>query len=548
MVWKIDGPVGEESAKIVPFVVPYTRGRGLDLGCGPSKFLPHAIGMDQGQLYGPRESPDIIGDIRDLKMFADASLDFVFSSHALEDLEDTRAALTEWWRVIKPGGYLSIYLPHKDLYPNIGQPGANPNHKHDFLPADILDHMQAVASVAGTGCAVLEDETRSGGDEYSFLQVYRKTPAEDGWSYKPWRRQPASTLVIRFGGWGDMAVLSSVLPLLKQKGRHVTVSTTPRGMQFINGNPHVDAVLIQDTDQIPNPCLGQYWEALATRYDEVINLSGSVEDSLLATYPNVQHGWPAAARRKILGVNYYERTHDICGVPYVFRPQFFALDEEHAKAEAEKIAIGKPVVLLVLQGSSVHKLWPHADAFIAQVLLRTNCSVVTVGDAACEFLERPWQNEPRVIGRSGKWSIRETLAFALQCEIVVGPETGVLNAVSAEPMRKVCLLSHSSHENLTKHWVNTVAIEPDVSCFSCHQMHYGWDYCHQHHLTHAAICATAIGADTVFDAAFSIKRMEGAKAIKAPLWRASPEMAAAVAAEAASLAPSEPRTGTASAA
>lgn len=42
----------------------------------------------------------------------DNSLDFVFSSHCLEHLEDWQGAIKEWYRVIKNGGSLILYLPH----------------------------------------------------------------------------------------------------------------------------------------------------------------------------------------------------------------------------------------------------------------------------------------------------------------------------------------------------------------------------------------------------------------------------------------------------
>jgi hypothetical protein len=60
-------------------------------------------------------------------------------------------------------------------------------------------------------------------------------------------------------------------------------------------------------------------------------------------------------------------------------------------------------------------------------------------------------------------------ALAQVADVVVGQETGLLNAVAMEPMRKVVLLSHSTHENLTKHWVNTEALTGDVPCYPCHR-------------------------------------------------------------------------------
>src|SRR5579863_5575294 len=46
--------------------------------------------------------------------FEDSSVDFVISSHAIEHFSDPIKALKEWYRVVKPGGYLYIIAPHKE--------------------------------------------------------------------------------------------------------------------------------------------------------------------------------------------------------------------------------------------------------------------------------------------------------------------------------------------------------------------------------------------------------------------------------------------------
>lgn len=46
--------------------------------------------------------------------FADGSLDFVLSSHVLEHFPDPIGALQEWYRVIRPRGYLFMIVPHKE--------------------------------------------------------------------------------------------------------------------------------------------------------------------------------------------------------------------------------------------------------------------------------------------------------------------------------------------------------------------------------------------------------------------------------------------------
>ncbi|MBI2900065.1 MAG: class I SAM-dependent methyltransferase [Planctomycetes bacterium] len=45
---------------------------------------------------------------------ADASQDFVISSHVIEHFFDPIKAILEWLRVVRPGGYVFIIAPHKD--------------------------------------------------------------------------------------------------------------------------------------------------------------------------------------------------------------------------------------------------------------------------------------------------------------------------------------------------------------------------------------------------------------------------------------------------
>ena len=165
---------------------------------------------------------------------------------------------------------------------------------------------------------------------------------------------------------------------------------------------------------------------------------------------------------------------------------------------------GKPafVVLWVLAGSSLHKTYPHMDDVIANIVEgMPDSHVIFIGDELCQILEAGWEKHPRVHCRSGKTTIRQDLALAQRVSCVIGPETGVLNAVAFEDNAKVVFLSHSSKENLTKHWVNTFsAIPKDTPCYPCHQMQeIGRDVCPRGggEDINAAICQWNINRDEV---------------------------------------------------
>src|SRR6185437_7980748 len=161
MTWTPETSCGFESSKVASIAVPYLQGRGVDCGCGMSPVWPSAIGIDNGHHFGERAA-GIRSDATDLSMFADGSLDYVFSSHVLEHIPVSKVlpTLKEWWRVLKVGGRLVLYLPHADFYPNVGKPGANPDHKADYRPSDIIDAMKKVGS-----WTMLENEERNGTNE-----------------------------------------------------------------------------------------------------------------------------------------------------------------------------------------------------------------------------------------------------------------------------------------------------------------------------------------------------------------------------------------------
>jgi ADP-heptose:LPS heptosyltransferase len=453
-------------------------------------------------------------------MFADDSLDFVFSSHLLEHIEDFEAALREWWRVVKPGGHLCLYLPHKDLYPNIGTPGANPDHKHDFLPLEIELAMRKIA----VSFDLVRNEDRNGEDEYSFFQVYKKLPGKKKHdrskqvyleSYKD--PKPAKTCAImRYGAYGDVLQTASVLKGLKEQGYHVTWYCTERGYAVLQFDPRIDKFVQQDSDQVPAGELAQLTEFLETKYDLVLNYCESVEGVLLPPPDRSIFYWSKEARHRVCDHNYVELQHVMAGVPFDGKPEirFYPTPNEAAWARQMRDKVDGPVICIALSGGSVHKVWPHVDTVVARIRLAIpNAVVVLTGGPADVALAAPWRKDPNVWCRPGVWSIRETLAFVQCADLVIGPETGVLNSVSMENVAKILFLSHSTVKNLCRDWVNTIAFAPEnVACYPCHQLHtHGFRFCTRHE-NGCAVCAVAITADHVWQAIKDVlgRRMAGA--------------------------------------
>jgi SAM-dependent methyltransferase len=128
----------KECSKSVPrrlshpaFSNRYFVGRGLDIGGKPDPLALHLAAFTRMESVRTWDRED--GDAQRLEGVADASFDFIHSSHCLEHLVDPRDALGHWLRVVKPGGHIVVTVPDEDLYEQGVFPSTfNADHKWTF--------------------------------------------------------------------------------------------------------------------------------------------------------------------------------------------------------------------------------------------------------------------------------------------------------------------------------------------------------------------------------------------------------------------------------
>jgi ADP-heptose:LPS heptosyltransferase len=429
----------------------YTRGKVLHIA---GKLYRHFIHVNDHpvEIDGRLLSPDVtVKDVHDLRIFANQSFDAVVAPevHA------------EYWRVIRPGGHLCV--------------------TGEGEPDGIWD---CVSKIEG-------------------LAVYKKlTSGKCRESYKD-KPQGKTALVYRCGAFGDMMQASSVWAGLKKQGYHVTVIAQSPGADVITHDPNIDRLMVLDRDQVPNVRLVDFWNYQRTKFDKFVNLSESVEGAWLALPNRANHEWPVELRRKYMTRNYVEFQHELAGLPHDPQVRFYPTPEETEWARKQRAKMGAFVALWSLSGSSVHKHWPYLDQIIARLFLSCpEAHVVLVGGPECEVLETGWESEPRVHRMCGKWSIRQSLAFIEFADLVIGPETGVLNAASHRPVPKVLFLSHSPKESLSRDWVNCESLTPPLSvhCYPCLRLHHNWSHCWKDEEAGAAMCQSQISADTCWAA------------------------------------------------
>lgn len=107
---------------IVPIAQQFCKGTGVDVGGNKWPF-PGALPIDQmsgGSAY-----------------FLPPNLDYIFSSHCLEHMDNPVLALEIWKKALKPGGVLFLYLPHPDM--EYWLPQNNRKHLHSWQPEQMVN-------------------------------------------------------------------------------------------------------------------------------------------------------------------------------------------------------------------------------------------------------------------------------------------------------------------------------------------------------------------------------------------------------------------------
>lgn len=166
-----------EAAKVrdMPNVMKYVVGKIADMGCGPDKITPDAVGFDGRNLDGV----DVVDDDLINIPKNDLIYDTVFSSHFLEHLPDQYGAVYSWHQILKHGGHLVLYLPDGRHYDN----KENPEHMVDMKYEDFMFWFKR--SFCGEGkdfrgnhlhksFEIIDSGMDVGEDRYSFYVIARK--------------------------------------------------------------------------------------------------------------------------------------------------------------------------------------------------------------------------------------------------------------------------------------------------------------------------------------------------------------------------------------
>src|SRR6187402_3113442 len=139
---------GSETERYRFLTAPMCKGVGVDIASQGMAVVPWAISFDLPEAEflrysngAPPKGPIHLRGHADHLPFETGSLDFVYSSHLLEDFADWLPLLSEWTRVVKIGGIVIILVPDKTLWAAALAAGQPPNcaHRHEAFVGELSE-------------------------------------------------------------------------------------------------------------------------------------------------------------------------------------------------------------------------------------------------------------------------------------------------------------------------------------------------------------------------------------------------------------------------
>lgn len=146
-------------------------GKIVELGPGPFKLIPTAIGIDkepggktitQGRYRGKVSTGDVVGDIEKGLPWDDSSVGSIVGSHIFEHIQDPVFLLHECWRILKPDGKLVLLMPDQDATESIP---LDPTHLHAWNTKSL----ESLAAVTGFDT----EESKTFRPDYEFGICFR---------------------------------------------------------------------------------------------------------------------------------------------------------------------------------------------------------------------------------------------------------------------------------------------------------------------------------------------------------------------------------------
>lgn len=277
---------------------------------------------------------------------------------------------------------------------------------------------------------------------------------------------------------GDGCWVTRIPRLLsEQYGHDVHVAINDFVHPVFANNPFIKGFV-----PLPEPHLWHEWEdsceSVINQFDKVYHVHGHVEVEYLYRSDVKWGSIPTAHERKQKAKNksYQDAIFKAIKLkPDSKLPEFYFTDQEIEDGKKLRKMLNqdkKKLVLWQWDGSSRSKTLVHAPAYLRETLTH-NPDAVHYVYTWDENLKAQIPSDPRVFYATGQTDVRQTILLTSIADLVIGPESFLINAAAAFNTPKIVFFSHSAPVNLTKYFENCSNIIPEksVACHPCYLIH-----------------------------------------------------------------------------
>jgi len=283
-------------------------------------------------------------------------------------------------------------------------------------------------------------------------------------------------LLLRGGkGIGDLLFTTPIPRLLTEEGHTVDVAIYPQNEAVYRHNPYIDKLILYPDDE----GYLDWKEQVEKDYKQIIYLGMTLEkkylhrtDGFFGPIPSLEERRAAAA-----GQNYIDETIRAAGFSVNgkhYRPELYQSEKETAILERyrrELSADGRKIIFWNILGSTKNKTIVRGFKYIEQVLARVPDSIHWIL-TGYQINAANMPQDSRV--KQANWDLRTSMLLTQLADVVIGPESALVNAAGAYDTPKVIFYSHSAPENLGVNYLNHYPICPSCDCHPCYLLTLNW--------------------------------------------------------------------------
>ena len=310
------------------------------------------------------------------------------------------------------------------------------------------------------------------------------------------------SMILRYGAYGDLIYLLPLIDRMKADGKDLYLHTGIRGLDVFQADPRFQSILAC------NPATAEDWQEVINKDietvnpDEIVNLTDTMEGTLIPGREQPSFHWPVEKRRKVTqGESFYSFGLKVAGYSRGEGCGTVAFTEEELTwaDRWRETYRDEFLVMMPVSGSNAQKRFPIAKELGREILFRYPDAILYLTGGPNEK-HRSFSFGDHRVYPAFDTSFRQVLLMTRYADYVVGPETGLLAAAGMWGTPKTMLCTSSSVFQATDGHRNDFSLQAEIPCSPCLRAIYKPEDCYHSHVAEdETVCNYKFRMETILE-------------------------------------------------